>query len=108
MAEVFNEFLAATSQAAGVDERVAFVMDNVPCHWRDAQADIGQHHVVRHLLAYSPFLKIVGNAISVWKAHLKRHLEEVREITWWTRLMLSGWLHWRSLQSKVWCRLHRN
>ena len=56
-AECFNEFLAATSQAAGVDERVAFVMDNAPYHRRAAQADIGQHHVVRHLPANSPFLK---------------------------------------------------
>ena len=31
-AEVFNEFLAATLQAAGVDERIAFVIDNAPCH----------------------------------------------------------------------------
>ena len=40
-AEMFNKFLTATSQAAGVDERVAFVMDNASCHRRATQADIG-------------------------------------------------------------------
>ena len=74
----FNTFLAAASQAAG-NERAAFIMDNAPCHRRAAEANLNEHHIVRHLPAHSPFLNIVENAISVWKAALKQRLEDVRD-----------------------------
>ena len=42
---------------------------------------VGHHDNVslRFLPAYSPFLNIAENCFSVWKAGLKRQLEEVRE-----------------------------
>lgn len=52
-------------------------MDNAPAHSR---AHIDHHLVdVRKLPPYSPFLNIVENFFSIWKAGVKRRLAENQE-----------------------------
>lgn len=79
-ADVFNAFLSELIQRVQPNEVVTLLLDNAPCHRRSMEA-VGHHDNVslRFLPAYSPFLNIAENCFSVWKAGLKRQLEEVRE-----------------------------
>ena len=70
--------LRDASQAAGI-ERATFVFDNAPSHRRAHEVHLFQHHQLRFLPPYSPFLNLAENAFSVWKAAVKRQLEEVRD-----------------------------
>ena len=78
--ERFNIFMEETSVAAGDNVQLTYLLYNASCHRRAAKAMIPGHHVVRHLLACSPFLNICENAFSVWKSQLKRELAEVRPL----------------------------
>ena len=78
--ERFNLFMEETSVAAGDNLQLTYLLDNANCHRRAAEAMIPGHHVVRHLLTYSPSLNIYQNAFSVWKSQLKRKLAEVRPL----------------------------
>ena len=55
------------------------IFDNAPCHRRALQANIPETVTLRWLPPYSPFLNIVENAISKWKAVVKRNLAEIRD-----------------------------
>lgn len=78
-ADNFNAFLTQLLQHVQPNEVVTILLDNAPCH-RRAEEIIAQHNVsLRYLPAYSPFLNIAENCFSVWKAGLKRQLEEVRD-----------------------------
>ena len=77
----FHTFLE--SIAAGNGTPLCFVFDNASSH-RSAALEsanggpnLGQHRVV-FLPPYSPFLNLVENAISAFKADLKKELEEIR------------------------------
>lgn len=74
----FNNFLHEASQAAG-SQPVTFIFDNAPCHRRASEAQLRLEHDIKFLPPYSPFLNIAENAFSVWKAAVKRQLEEVRD-----------------------------
>ena len=63
--ERFNLFMEETSVAAGDNVQLTYLLDNASCHKRATEAMIPGHHVVRHLPAYSPFLNICENALSV-------------------------------------------
>ena len=54
------------------------VLDNAPCHRRVRQVALGENHAIRFLTAYSPFLNIMENAWSTWKAAFKQELAELR------------------------------
>ena len=69
-ADRFNTWLEAASIAAGEGRKV-FIMDNAPCHRRADEANLLEGHSIRKLPAYSPFLNIVENAFSMWKAGFK-------------------------------------
>lgn len=74
----FNQFLHDASEAAG-PQHATFIFDNAPCHRRAHESEILEQHNILHLPPYSPFLNIAENAFSVWKAAVKRQLEEVRD-----------------------------
>ena len=79
-AEVFNAFQENLLQHIQPNEAVTLLLDNAPCHRRAEEAVAQHEHVsLRFLPAYSPFLNIAENCFSVWKAGLRRQLEEVRE-----------------------------
>ena len=54
------------------------VFDNAPCHRGARNAVLHGQHVLRFLPPYSPFLNIVENAWSAWKAAFKAQLAESR------------------------------
>ena len=66
----FNDFLAQTRQNLDPDEGVIFIYDGAPAHRNPtipaANTKLGM------LLAYSPFLNIVEQAIGSLKAAIKR------------------------------------
>ena len=74
--EHFNNFLTRAAELIG-NVAATFVLDNVPCHRRARNVNIGNNRI-RFLPAYSPMLNIAENAWSEWKAAFKRHLAEVR------------------------------
>lgn len=76
-AVIFNEFLAAVSAGTG-DGQATIVLDNAPCHRRSSSVAINPNHSLRFLPPYSPFLNIMENAWSCWKAALKRQLADIR------------------------------
>ena len=79
-AEVFNSFLTDLLHHVRADEVTTLLLDNAPCHRRSMDAIAQRENVsLRFLPAYSPFLNIAENCFSVWKAGLKRQLEEVRD-----------------------------
>ena len=59
----FNMFLNEASNAAG-DGPITFILDNAPCHRRAEEANLREHHEVRYLPAYSPFLNIAENCFA--------------------------------------------
>ena len=65
-----------TSVPAGDNVQLTYLLDNVSCYRRAAEAMIPEHHVVRHLPEYSPIL----NIFSVWKSQLKRELAKVHPL----------------------------
>lgn len=79
--ERFIQFLETVS-AANPQHRLTMIFDNAPAH-RRALGDQGPRfadrpHNLRNLPPYSPFLNLVEQAISTFKAQLKRTLEEIR------------------------------
>ena len=74
---VFVNFLEEVSMRLG-DMPATFVFDNAPCHRGARNAVLYAQHVLRFLPPYSPFLNIVENAWSAWKAALKAELAEAR------------------------------
>ena len=65
----FNAFLAQTRPNLDPDEEVIFIYDGVPAHRNPAIPAANTE--LKMLLAYSPFLNIVGQAISSLKAAMK-------------------------------------
>ena len=65
----FNAFLAQTSPNLDPDEKVIFIYDGAPAHRNPAIPAANTE--LEMLLAYSPFLNIVGQAISSLKAAMK-------------------------------------
>lgn len=73
----FVQFLSRVSTSSG-HGRITFVFDNAPVHRRAGDSAIAETHTLRWLPPYSPFLNIVEQAFSCWKAGLKRQLAEVQ------------------------------
>ena len=77
--EKFIEFLEAVSVRSSAD--CVMLFDNAAAH-RRALTDNGPNHLpqqeVKSIPPYSPMLNIVENAISTFKASLKRELEAAR------------------------------
>ena len=65
----FNAFLAQTRQNLDSDEEVIFIYDGAPAHRNPAILTANTE--LEMLPAYSPFLNIVGQAISSLKAAIK-------------------------------------
>ena len=79
-AEIFQQFVGNVSSLSADD--AAFIFDNTSAHRRanhNAQEILIGAQIIRMLPPYSPMLNIVENAISYYKASLKRSLEEVRD-----------------------------
>lgn len=77
-AEVFGNFLRDLRQH--LHEPVTLLLDNAPCHRGAMDIFDGDVQVnLRYLPPYSPFLNVAENCFSVWKAGLRRQLEEVRD-----------------------------
>ena len=74
----FVDFLNRLSVAAS-QGTVTFVFDNAPAHRKAGDCTLAPTQSLRWLPAYSPFLNIVEQAFSCWKAGLKRRLAEVQE-----------------------------
>lgn len=76
----FIAFLNSVIEALPDDghQRV-FIFDNAPAHRRAAEANLPQTIELRWLPPYSPFLNIVENAISQWKAAVKGDLAVGRD-----------------------------
>lgn len=74
--EVFLQFLQTVS-AVGYED-AAFIFDNASAHRRASTEVLRDAQIVRMLPPYSPMMNIVENAISTFKAALKRSLEEAR------------------------------
>lgn len=77
----FVQFLETVSDA-NAQQQMVMIFDNAPAHLR-ALGNQGPQfadrpHQVRRLPPYSPFLNLVEQAISAYKAMLKRDLEEIR------------------------------
>ena len=60
-------------------ERITLVFDNASAHRKANEANLPPHVTLRWQPPYSPFLNIVENCFSQWKAAVKRQLAEVRE-----------------------------
>ena len=75
--DVFNAFLAEAVKQIG-NGMATFILDNAPCHRRARPVALADNHMIRFLPAYSPFLNIVENAWSTWKAVFKQELAERR------------------------------
>ena len=75
--DLFREFLQAVSAVAY--ENAAFIFDNASAHRRaPTEGVLRDAQLIRMLPPYSPIMNIVENAISTFKASLKRALEEAR------------------------------
>ena len=77
--ESFVDFLQDLSVRCAPDS--AFIFDNAPAHRRAGGVNgprLQDEQSVHYLPPYSPMLNIVENAISCFKATLKRSLEEAR------------------------------
>ena len=61
--------------------RVTLIFDNASAHRRANEANLPAHVSTRWQPPYSPFLNIVENTFSQWKAAMKRRLSEAREQT---------------------------
>lgn len=79
-AEAFNSFLSDLIDRFLPNEEAVLLLDNAPCHRRSTEiTDQHSNAELRFLPAYSPFLNAAENCFSVWKAGLRRQLEEVKE-----------------------------
>lgn len=79
-ANKFNDFLIQLIHRLPVNnERVILIFDNAPAHRRAMNLQLPNNIEVRYLPVYSPFLNIVENCFSQWKAAVKRHMAEVRD-----------------------------
>ena len=65
----FDDFLAQTRLNLDPDEQVIFIYDGALAHRNPAIS--GPNSELRKLLPYSPFLKIVEQAVSALKAAIK-------------------------------------
>lgn len=75
--DTFAQFLHSVSTIAYED--AAFIFDNASAHRRPGkEANLRGAQIVRMLPPYSPMMNICENAISTFKAALKRSLEEAR------------------------------
>ena len=66
-----------TIEEAG-DGYVTFILDNAPCHRQIRNVGFAENHAFRYLPPYSPFLNIVENVWSTWKAAFKQELAQRR------------------------------
>ena len=57
-----------------IEESIVIIADNAPAH--NTPPALNDGHLIKFLPQYSPFLNIVENSISVFKAALKRRLTE--------------------------------
>lgn len=78
-AERFVSFLQHISNNVEFQGQSVCIFDNAPAHRRAAAANIQENLSVKWLPPYSPFLNIVENVISIWKAKLRVLLAEVKE-----------------------------
>ena len=77
--EHYCNFLEETVQNLPAnDEQPIFIFDNAPAHRRAGSANLPDNCSVRWLPPYSPFLNIVENCFSQWKAAIKRDLAASR------------------------------
>ena len=76
-AGIFNAFMQRTVEEAG-DGYVTFILDNAPCHRQIRNVGFAENHAFRYLPPYSPFLNIVENVWSTWKAAFKQELAQRR------------------------------
>ena len=60
-------------------EQCAIICDNAAAHRRAADMILPEGFQLTFLPPYSPFLNIVENAFSIWKAAVKRELSENRD-----------------------------
>lgn len=78
--ELFNAFLLKTiDQLPGDGQPRTFIFDNASSHKGTNRVNLSANFEVRLLPPYSPFLNIVENCFSQWKAVVKRDLGEIRE-----------------------------
>ena len=75
-ADRFEDFITQLLQHIQGDS--SFIMDNAPAHNQAHNIQVPHGIRVIKLPPYSPFLNIVENCFSVWKAALKRDLERER------------------------------
>ena len=79
----FVDEIIAISNAVGDDHPVSLIMDNASSHnlvFRTPNLNLPPSQEIRRLPPYSPMLTLVENAISAFKADLKRTLEESRPL----------------------------
>lgn len=79
----FVREIVAISAVAGNDRPLSFIMDNASSHnlvFRTPDLHLPPNQEMRRLPPYSPMLSLVENAISAFKASLKRTLEESRPL----------------------------
>lgn len=76
--ERFKIFLESIPMPAG-EGRITLIFDNATAHGKAAEANLPERISLRWQPPYSPFLNIVENCFSQWKAAMKRQLSEVRD-----------------------------
>lgn len=76
--ERFKLFLESIPIPPG-EGRITFIFDNASAHGKAAEANLSARVSLRWQPPYSPFLNIVENCFSQWKAAMKRQLSEVRD-----------------------------
>ena len=79
----FVNEIVAISAAAGDDRPISLIMDNASSHnlvFRTPDLNLPPGQELRRLPPYSPMLSLVENAISAFKAALRRTLEESRPL----------------------------
>lgn len=77
--ERFVNLLQNIANNVPMHGQVVFIFDNAPAHRRAASGNLPANVSLRWLPPYSPFLNIVENTISIWKAKTKALLAEVRD-----------------------------
>jgi hypothetical protein len=74
---LFNNFLENIPLVAG--QNTCLLFDNATAHGRARHANLPDYVEVKSIPPYTPFLNIVENCFSTWKAAVKRELANVRD-----------------------------
>ena len=77
----FNEFLSAIMTRLPEDDQSTktIIFDNASAHRQAQNVTCPPNVNIKWLPPYSPFLNVVENCFSQWKANIKRDLADVRE-----------------------------